>query len=231
MNGKGNGKHHVIEIDDVADPVAPVITEFPYNDESGELHFVVVRIESGDHKAIKQKRPDPARAGRWLSSVKGCRVIPYRFPELIEAIANDHAIAIVEGEKKADLLASWGIAATCNAGGAGKWKDEHAAFLKGADVVILPDNDHPGFEHAASVAKSLVGIAKRIRRVVLPDLPAKGDIVDWAAANHTREELDELIAQAPDWNGDSTPEQQQVAPAAAPMGGAGSLPVTQCFTA
>ena len=207
-NGKSNGKYHVVEIDDGA---APVVSEYPYYDENGGLHFVVVRIESGGHKAIKQKRPDPNRAGHWLGSVKGCRVIPYRLPELIEAIGNGHLIAIVEGEKKVNLLANWGVAATCNAGGAGKWKDEHSAFLKGADVVILPDNDSVGFEHAASVARSLVGVAKRIRRVVLPDLPPKGDIVDWVDAGGTREKLDELIVQASDWipgTADATPAEQ-----------------------
>ena len=129
INGKANSKH--------AARRAPVVTEHRYEDESGELHFVVVRTANDGKKEIKQKRPDPARAGHWLHSVKGCRVIPYKLPELIEAVANDHLIAVVEGEKKADLLARWGVAATCNAGGAGKWKAEHAAFLKGTSSFFL----------------------------------------------------------------------------------------------
>jgi hypothetical protein len=86
-------------------------------------------------------------------------------------------------------------------------------------VAILPDNDSVGFEHADMVTKSLTGIAKQIRRVVLPDLPHKGDIVDWIEAGGTREQLDALINEAPIWNGetsdaradattDTTPEQQ-----------------------
>jgi putative DNA primase/helicase len=110
-------------------------------------------------------------------------------------------IVIVEGEAKADFLATWNICATCNAGGAGKWKAEHAAFLKDADVVILPDNDPVGFKHADIVVRTLIGVAKRIRRLVLPNLPHKGDIVDWAKPDlgGTREKIDELIATAPDW--------------------------------
>ena len=54
-------------------------------------------------------------------------------------------------------------------------------------------------------------LPKRIRRVVLPDLPPKGDIVDWVDAGGTREKLDELIAQASDWipgTADATPAEQ-----------------------
>jgi putative DNA primase/helicase len=45
----------------------------------------------------------------------------------------------------------------------------------------------------------LTGIAKRIRVLVLPGLPPKGDIVDWLNAGGTREALDQLINQTPDW--------------------------------
>jgi hypothetical protein len=63
---------------------------------------------------------------------------------------------LVEGEQKANLLRSWGIPATCNPMGAEKWCDEYSAFLRGARVVILPDNDAPGRRHINKVAASLV---------------------------------------------------------------------------
>jgi hypothetical protein len=72
---------------------------------------------------------------------------------------------IVEGEAKADLVWSWNVAATCGAGGGGKkWKLEHSEFLRGADIVLLPDNDNAGWEHFNVVGLSLAGIAKRVRR-------------------------------------------------------------------
>ena len=74
-------------------------------------------------------------------------IVPYRLPELLEAVGNGYFVVIAEGEGKVDLLRSWGIPATCNAGGAGKWKPEHSAFLRGADVIILPDNDEAGRKH------------------------------------------------------------------------------------
>src|SRR5262245_14021956 len=137
------------------------------------------------------------------------RSVPYRLPELIEAISLEQTIFIVEGEQKADALAKWNLVATCNAQGAGRWTAEHAGYLRGADAVILPDNDDNGRKHADAIAQRLQDIAARIRLVELPDLEAKGDIVDWIKAGHTREELDALIDQAADWQ---TP--QQAAPVA-----------------
>jgi putative DNA primase/helicase len=76
--------------------------------------------------------------------------------------------------------------------GAGKWKPEHSEFLRGADVVILPDNDEPGRNHADVVGASLQGIAKSVRVLQLPGLPPKGDIVDWARQGGTVEQLYDL---------------------------------------
>ena len=59
------------------------------------------------------------------------RVVPYRLPEIQEAIASERPVFIVEGEKDVDNLTKLGIVATCNAGGAGKWRVEHAAYPEG----------------------------------------------------------------------------------------------------
>jgi putative DNA primase/helicase len=195
------------------------VKEYVYRDENGKPEIVAVRLEDGTikdgkrKKTFRQKRPDPARAGKWINNVAGCRVLPYKLPELIEAIANERPILIVEGEGKVDLLAEWGVAATCNAGGAKKWKPEHAAFLKDADVVLVPDNDGVGWEHINLVGASLIGIAKRNRVLVLPGLGPKGDIIDWARSGGTREQLDELIAKAPDWQAPAVKTDEQKADA------------------
>jgi AAA domain len=139
------------------------------------------------------------------------RTVPYRLPEIIEAISLEHTIFIVEGEQKADALYKYKIPATCNAGGAGKWTPECSGYLRGADVVILPDNDAAGRAHGDAIAQSLQGIANRVRMLELPDLPDKGDIVDWQNAGHTREELDALLDQAVEWQ-----PAKQPAPAATP---------------
>ena len=203
-----------------------IAARFDYNDESGRLLFQVRRIEyempdgsfilkDGKHKkTFRQKRPDPAKPGAWIQNVDGVRTIPYRLPELIEAIALERQIVIVEGEAKVDLLRSWNVPATCCSGGAKKWRTEHAEFLRGANVVILPDNDDAGRKHADAVGASLHGIALSVRVLELPGLPDKGDIVDWAKAGGTVEQLHELIVRdARPWEPAPAPTPEQ------PVGG------------
>src|SRR5262249_19149843 len=75
---------------------------------------------------------------------------------------------------------------------------EHSEYLRGADVVIMPDNDEPGERHATSVAASLLGVAKRVRILELPDLDRGDDIANWLKAGGTRQQLDALIEGAPE---------------------------------
>ena len=49
------------------------------------------------------------------------------------------------------------------------------------------------------VAASLQGVAASIRVLELPNLPPKGDIVDWAKSGGTAEQLHKLIDGAPHW--------------------------------
>jgi hypothetical protein len=192
---------------DAPKPVEIRTANYGYRDESGTALFAVARYEYQNpdgsfvlkngrrSKTFKQRRPDPASPGNSIPNVEGVRIIPYRLPGLIEAIGNDHTILIVEGEAKVDLLWSWNVPATCNAMGAGKWRSEHSEFLRGADVVVLPDNDEPGCAHADAVAASLQEIAKSVRILELPGLEPKQDIVDWAKQGGTVEQLHDLIAR------------------------------------
>jgi hypothetical protein len=126
-------------------------------------------------------------------------VVPYQLPDLLKAVAAGRTICIAEGEKKVDLIRSFGFPATCCAGGANKWLPQHDALLKGADVVLMPDNDPVGREHVEAIAESLASSAKRIRILKLPGLPEKGDVVDWHAAGGTAEEFARLLEAAPDY--------------------------------
>jgi hypothetical protein len=207
-NGGANGKGSR-----AAEAKKVVVAEFEYQNADGIPVFVVERVEYQNanggavvedggkrKKTFRQKRPDPDRSGRWLWNVDGVPSLPYRLPELLEAIALDCTVLIVEGEAKADhLLQSWNIPATCCAGGAKKWRAEHAEYLRGANVVILPDNDDVGREHMNVVATSLQDIAASIRVLFLPDLSDKGDIIDWAANGGTVEQLHNLIENSPHW--------------------------------
>ena len=201
-NGKGNGR-------DTSKKT--VVATFEYQDQDGSVAFAVDRVQflkpddsfvlkdGKPDKVFRQRRPDPGHPGKWLPNVTGVPAVPYRLPEVCEAIANDHPVLVVEGEAKADLLWSWNVAATCCAGGAGKWKAAHSEFLRGADVVLVPDADDSGAKHIQQVGAALNGIARRVRVLMLPNLPPKGDIIDWVKAGGTREQLDVLMAGVPEW--------------------------------
>lgn len=158
-----------------------VVAAYDYCDEAGALVFQVLRYEP---KTFRQRRPE---GSGWSWSVKGVRVLPYRLPDLLASPAA--TVYVVEGEKDADRLAALGLVATCNAGGAGKWKKEHSEFLRARRVVVLPDNDEAGTKHAQQVERSLRGIAAEVRTLVLPDLPEKGDVSDWLDAGGSVEQL------------------------------------------
>jgi putative DNA primase/helicase len=119
-----------------------IVAVYDYVDALGALLFQVVRFEPKD---FRQRKPNGA--GGWTWSTKGVGQVPYRLAALTEAIANEWPAIIVEGEKDVDQLARWNVPATCNAGGAGKWRHELNEHFRGADVVLIPDNDKAGYDH------------------------------------------------------------------------------------
>lgn len=93
----------------------------------------------------------------------------------------DRPVFVVEGEKKVEKLMEFGFLATCNSGGAGKFVREHARLLRQRRVIIIPDNDEKGFEHAAIVAGwCVLEHALSVRVVPLSSkFPEKYDIFDY----------------------------------------------------
>jgi 5S rRNA maturation endonuclease (ribonuclease M5)/archaellum biogenesis ATPase FlaH len=169
-----------------------VAAEYDYRDEHGHLLYQVVRYEP---KEFKQRRPDPANPGTWIWNLQGVRRVPYRLPELLQ-MSKGVIVYVVEGEKDADLLWSLGYPATTNSGGAASpWPDSSSEFFEGRQVVVLPDNDKPGLEHAKAVAQSLKRYrAAEVHVVTLPGLPEKGDVSDWfRRPDNTQKDFDQII--------------------------------------
>jgi hypothetical protein len=167
------------------------VAAYDYRDERGALVSQNVRFEPKD---FLQRRPDGH--GGWVWNMAGVRRVPYRLPELPE----QPRVFIAEGEKDCDALWSLGLAATTNAAGAGKWGAEHTAALVAAavpEVVVLPDNDAPGENHARAVANGCHVARLRVKILRLPGLPPKGDVSDWLAAGHGKDELLALAEAAP----------------------------------
>ena len=166
-----------------------------------------------DPKNFRQWRPDGK--GGWIPNLDSVRLVPYRLSRLIEAIGNEQMVLVVEGEHDVHTAEALGLVATTNAMGAGKWRDEFDKHFAGADVVIIPDNDpqsvnkktgeklfhpdgrprFPGLDHAIDVAAHLQKVAACVR---ILRLPAK-DLTAWIEQGRTREELDALIAAAPEF--------------------------------
>ncbi len=179
---------------------------YDYVDERGERLFQVVRFATRDGKKdFRQRRPDGS--GGWIWKLDGVRRVLYHLPDL----TGKEAIFVVEGEKDADRLRSIGLPATTNAGGAGKWRDEYSKSLKAAGVqrvAILADHDAPGEAHARAVGQSCHEAGLFAKVILLPDLPPKGDVSDWLDAGRTKQELLDIVRQAPPFN----PQQSVAAP-------------------
>jgi hypothetical protein len=184
-------------------PGKPIIVEtYNYENVAGELSYQRQRVEfdgAGGERVLKngkrakifwQRRPDPDRPGKFIKDMEGVELLPFRLPELLEDLAAERTVFIVEGERKVDLLRSWGIPATC---GAKHWPLHLSKYFKDADVVAIPDNDSTGLDHADKVGASLTAVGARVRVLALPGLGPKGDVVDWAAAGGTAKDLTDLV--------------------------------------
>jgi putative DNA primase/helicase len=171
-----------------------IVATYDYVATDGALLFQAVRLEP---KGFRQRRPDGR--GGWTWSLGETAPVLYGLPDVLEAARAGRQIFIVEGEKDADALRELGYCATTSPMGAGKWRDEYAAALDGASVVVLPDNDAVGQAHAEAVAGSCFAREIPIKVVSLPNLPEKGDVSDWLNDGHDLDELDALVAAAPRW--------------------------------
>jgi hypothetical protein len=174
------------------------ICQYDYCDSGGKLLYQVLRYIP---KTFRQRRPGPD--GTWIWDLKGVQRVLYLLPALIAA-PSEQPVFVPEGEKDVDALVALGFVATTNSGGAGKWKPSFTEVLRGRHVVLLPDNDQPGRDHAEQVAGSLHEISASVKVVHLPDLPDKGDVSDWVNAGGTAEALSVLADRQSEW---TRPEQ------------------------
>lgn len=176
-----------------------IIAAYRYADEQGEVLYEVVRFAP---KGFRQRRPDGT--GGWLWNLNGTRRVLYRLPELRAAVSAGKRVFVCEGEKDVAAIERAGFCATCNAGGAGKWRDAYNAELRGADVVVVADKDPPGYSHARRIAHSLQSVAKR---VVLVEAAEGKDVSDHLAAGRTLHELVPIALDvvSPDRRADERP--------------------------
>ena len=214
-----------------------IVATYDYTDEGGKLLFQTVRYEPKD---FSQRRPDGTSnwiwgltAGEYVQRKNGdwyrpndrtppasprkhfdaVKPVLYRLPELRRDLKRGLPVIVMEGEKDVDAVAKLGLqaAVTCNAMGAGKWRDEYSETLRGAKVFVIADKDKTGRDHAERAAASLLGKAKRVAVLELPDRNGQRvkDPSDWIAAGGNARELAGLLDAAPEWTSQTSDDSEQ----------------------
>lgn len=182
---------------------------YQYHDERGYLLYEVIRTHD---KQFRQRRPYNGawawglKAGKYTQwsngdygkvkkpedeigavELPGQPFVPYRLHKIVKAAREGALVYLVEGEKDVHSIEALGLNATW-----GKKNSGLEKWLKGADVVILPDNDEPGRKYAKEAAALLSGVT-RCRVVPLPVSAEGGDPTDWIeslkAQGKTKEDI------------------------------------------
>lgn len=159
---------------------------YAYVDEDGKPLYYNVRFEP---KTFRMAGPDGVIRGL----PKNLRRVPYRLPEVLEAVRAGETIYWVEGEKDADRLVGLGYVATTSAGGANTpVEPSWAEYFRGARVVSVADKDKSGRNYARAVGKVLVNVAAEWRAVEPATPQLKSDVSDHLSAGYGLADLVEL---------------------------------------
>lgn len=157
---------------------------------SGKEEMQVLRFDPPEGKTF---RPIHDCGKGWKIGAPDGLLPLYQLPELV----NDPRVYVTEGEKAADAARTIGLVATTSAHGAKSPHKSDWSALAGKEVVLLPDNDEPGWGYVDKVSEILSGLKPppKIKTLELPDLPAHGDIWDWLEQRdaHDPDELKQTI--------------------------------------
>lgn len=175
---------------------------YDYQNADGSLAFQVIRDPG---KQFRQRWPDGH--GGWIYNLDDLEPPLHHLPEL-NAEPTRWA-ALTEGEKDSDRLRSIGLlATTAPRGAAYPWRESFTRTLLGHPVVIFVDNDQPGRKCALERARILYAAGIKVKVILLPDLPDKGDVSDWLDAGNDKAALIRVMTDTPLW----TPDLEEPAP-------------------
>jgi DNA primase len=154
-----------------------IVDEYDYTDAGSQLLYQVCRFEPKD---FRPRYSDGA--GGWIWKKHPNQVL-YHLPEVLEAAI----VFVVEGEKDVETLRDHGFVASTNAGGAkAPWLPQYTEALRGREVILIPDDDAPGRQRAATIARALLG---HVANLAFLELDDSKDISEWFARGHSEVEL------------------------------------------
>jgi len=178
----------------IVPPNMKEVTAWDYVDEFGEVTAQKVRYELED--GSKTYRQYHIMNGERVPTIRNWTPIPYNLPAMI-AKPND-PVFICEGEKAAEFLAGfYGVVAVSAHQGSSDWPAAITPWFHGRLVVVIPDNDIPGWKYAKRVVRALLGTAQAIKVVDLADdQSAIGDDAVEYIEGHTFEQFKATVALA-----------------------------------
>ncbi|MBS4000587.1 MAG: hypothetical protein KGZ71_08905 [Desulfobulbaceae bacterium] len=167
-----------------------LIDFYDFTDPKGVLaHREYRYLDKGKKKFVQSG----FKGSQEVWSLKGIKLYPYNLVAVLKAQPDYDDIYIVEGGKDAKNLIKRGLIATTSPMGAGKWKKSYNEYFRNQNVVIIPDNDDAGINHAKDIINNLQDVAFSIKLIELDGLNPKEDVSDWLK-NHTVEELKIIVA-------------------------------------
>ncbi len=163
------------------------IRHWAYTDAAGQEAFRVLRVDyrAPDGTRAKSYRPCHRRAsGRWLLSRPEGKLPLYNLPAILAA-PPEAVVAILEGEKCADIAAAMGLVpATTSAHGAKSPHRTDWSPLAGRFAAIIGDADTDGMGYVAQIAAVLATLDPPacVQVVSLPGLAEGEDIEQFIEA-------------------------------------------------
>jgi hypothetical protein len=127
---------------------------------------------------------------------EGWQPVLFRLPELLEGLARDEVIWLVEGEKDAEAGAgALRMVTTTNANGGGGFPPELAGEFSGARVHVVLDRDAAGWARGVTIHELLGPVAAELRFFLPATTAAKSDLADHVEAGFGVDDLVEVTVE------------------------------------
>jgi len=174
-----------------------ILRTHEYLDEKGNYLFEKVKTEKPNKQGNNQFLRTRQTNGDYIWNASHIKIKPlYNLPNVIRGVRDAQTIYVTEGEKDADTLNKFGLVATTSCTSS-SWTPEYSSILKGAHVIVLPDNDAPGMGFAKKRINSIKKEASLCKMVLLPetynDKKVK-DVTDFFEAGATITDFNKLIS-------------------------------------